>query len=148
METMPVMTNPHKKLKGGGEASPKPKETETATTESKEWTKIRETEHQLRKEITHLKVAQEKLEESMERWETISKRHHGLLPPAVISKMGVIHANKKQPVASPVLSWHTRCGWFFGCSVFSFAMDDSKITCLKCSTLAQSTEEATSKGGA
>ena len=127
LETMPVMTNPHKKLKGRGEDEPKKKDIEMTTTEPKEWTKIRETEHKLRKEITHLKVAQEKLEESMERWETISKRHHGLLPPVVISKMGVIHANKKQPVASPVLSWHTKCGWFFGCSIFSSSAAPSSV---------------------
>ena len=71
-----------------------------------------------------------------------------MLPPVVISKMGVVHANKKQPVASPVLSWHAKCGWFFACSIFRFAMDESTVTCLKCSSLALSIEKTIGKGGA
>lgn len=65
----------------------------------------------------------------------------------VISKAGLAHENKRQPVASPVSSWHTRCGWPFGSSSFSFGLDISTVTCIKCKTLALGNEEKSGKDG-
>ena len=94
-----------------------------------------EYERKLKLEIDHLKKAQEKLDESILRWEDISVKNQGLLPPTVITK-GCVHANKRIPVASPVPTWHTRCGWPYGSSSFSFGLDSSAVSCLKCSNFA------------
>ena len=49
----------------------------------------REREREREREILSVKAAQEKLDESIERWEEISNRHHGLLPPVMISKRSI-----------------------------------------------------------
>ena len=63
-------------------------------TKVKEITK--EMESRLKGEVEKLKAAQDKLEDSLERWEKMSAKHQGLLPPTVISKNGTIHENKRQ----------------------------------------------------
>ena len=108
----------------------------------------KEAEKKLKKELDKLKDKQEQLDASILKWEEISSKHQGLLPPVILSKSGTVHENKKQPVASPVTSWHTKCGWFYGASVFTFGMDVTKVNCLKCTSTAQSTEERFGRGGA
>ena len=108
----------------------------------------REMEARLKLEVEKLKVAQDKLEDSLDRWEKMSAKHQGLLPPTVISKNGTIHENKRQPIASPVMSWHTKCGWPYGASNFAFGTDPTTITCLKCITIAPGNEERFGNGGA
>ena len=108
----------------------------------------KETEKRLKKELDRLKDKQDQLDASILKCEEISNNHQGLLPPVILSKSGTVHENKKQPVASPVTSWHTKCGWFYGASVFTFGMDVTKVNCLKCTSSAQSTEERFGRGGA
>ena len=115
--------------------------------DAKALAEVKDTERKLKKEIQFLKATQEKLDESIVKWEAVSKENHGLLPPTVISRGGTVHENRRQPIASPVLAWHTRCGWPFGSSAFSFGLDVSKVSCQKCLLLAQSNEERCGKGG-
>lgn len=144
METMPVVSRT--RTNSNNDRTEMDKQDRNFIT--KELAATKESEKKLKREIDRLKAAQEKLDESIEKWESISIKHHGFRPPVVISKSGAIHENKKQPVASPILTWHTKCGWPYGASNFSFGMDPSTVTCLKCTTLAQSTEEHLGKGGA
>ena len=113
LETMPVRPKPHGD--GGSEngdandakvlAIPTMSEQDT-----KALAELKDTERKLKKEIQFLKATQEKLDESIVKWEAVSKENHGLLPPTVISRGGTVHENRRQPIASPVLAWHTRCG--------------------------------------
>ena len=146
LETMPVMARTRKNT------STPPSKTEIMTqmakeTDTKAMEKMKETGAKLKKEIDQLKVMQDKLDESIDRWEEISIRHQGLLPPVVISRAGLVHENKRQPVASPVTAWHTRCGWPYGSSNFSFGLDITSVTCQTCKTLALGIEEKCGKGG-
>ena len=77
LETMPVMAKPNKP-KGS---------TNTQIEHDKTMKKGKSTEYErkLKLEIDHLKKAQEKLDDSIVRWEEISKKNQGLLPPTVIS---------------------------------------------------------------
>ena len=85
----------------------------------------------------------------MEQWGKIADQNFGLLPPLVISKSGLVHDNMRQPVASPVGTWRTRCGWPFGSSSFTFGYGIDKVTCQKCNTLrlAHSKEQEVGKAG-
>ena len=146
LETMPVMARSRRNT-----GTPPPKtEIITKTAEepgTKVLEKVKETGAKLKKEIEQLRAMQDKLDESIDKWEEISIRHQGLLPPVVISKAGLVHENRRQPVASPVTAWHTRCGWPYGSSNFCFGQDITTVTCLKCKTLALGIEEKSGKGG-
>ena len=146
LETMPVVARTRKIM------STPPSKTEIMTqmakeTDTKAIEKMKETGAKLKKEIDQLKMMQDKLDDSIDRWEEISIRHQGLLPPVVISRAGLVHENKRQPVASPVTAWHTRCGWPYGSSSFSFGLDITSVTCQKCKTLALGIEDKCGKGG-
>ena len=127
LETMPVMAKFNKPKAIGNVQNEHNKPSTKGRTS--------EYERKLKLEIDHLKKAQEKLDESISRWEDISVKNQGLLPPTVITK-GCVHASRRIPVASPVSTWHTRCGWPYGSSSFSFGLDSSAVSCLKCSNFA------------
>ena len=150
LETMPVMPRPQIEInnKNDTEADTKVPTTPVLKEQDiKALTELKDTERKLKKEIQFLRATQDKLDESILKWERVSKENHGLLPPTVISRGGMVHENKRQPIASPVMAWHTRCGWPFGASAFSFGLDVTMVSCQKCLLLAQSNEERCGKGG-
>lgn len=147
LESMPVMNKPINLAgtnpgRGGNEQVVEKLVVMKGAEQSKEM------EKKLKKELESLKAKQDQLDASTLKWEEISIKHQGLLPPVILSRSGTVHENKKLPVASPVLSWHTKCGWFYGASAFSFGLDVTKVTCLKCTSTAQCTEEKFGRGGA
>ena len=150
LETMPVMPRPQIENNSKNDAKT---DTKVPTTpmlkeqDIKALTELKDTERKLKKEIQFLRATQDKLDDSILKREKVSKENHGLLPPTVISKGGMVHENKRQPIASPVMAWHTRCGWPFGASAFSFGLDVTMVSCQKCLLLAQSDEERCGKGG-
>lgn len=146
LESMPVKSREDHPQQSATQPGPNTGEKFMEESKVKEITK--EMERRMKGEVEKLKATQDKLEESLDRWEKMSAKHQGLLPPTVISKNGAIHENKRQPIASPVMSWHTKCGWPYGASSFAFGTDPSTISCLKCLTIAPGNEEKFGNGGA
>lgn len=104
----------------------------------------------LQSEVEALKAAQDKLEASVKQWDEVAGQNMGLLPPIIVSKSGLVHENIRQPVASPVVTWRTKCGWPYGSSNFTFGYGKDRITCQKCLNpgLALRNEAGLNKAGA
>ena len=89
---------------------------------------------QPQQEVRVLKAAQDKPEQSAEQWGKIADQNFGLLPPLVISKSGLVHDKMRQPVASPLCTWHSL--WLALRFVFVYLwLRKDKVTCQKCTTL-------------
>lgn len=73
----------------------------------------------LESEVEALKLAQDKLERSVNQWGDTAVKNFCL--------QVLIHENIRQPVASPVGSWRAWCGRPYGASSFSSGYGKNKV---------------------
>ena len=101
---------------------------------------------QIQKELAKLKAntkdAAENLQKEIQVLETKWETNSTYLPNLVKSaRHQVIHKNNRILVYAPSAQWRSVCGWHYYNSNYEFVCgEDTKVTCTKCQTAAQSKE--------